>query len=436
MNTNKFYHSVYLQTELCRGCIHCLKRCPTQAIRVNNRKASIISEFCIDCSECITHCPYHAKVTLHDRLSNLGRYKYKVALVDPSIYGQFNNLTDPNILLSGLIGLGFDDVFEVGLAYEYLAEKIRAYIDEEKPDYPLINSTCPSITRLIRVRFPNLIDYMVPMLSPAEIAAQAALAEATKRSGLPREEIGIVYISPCPALISYSKAPLGTKETHIDTCLAMKDLYKPLLATMANMRNDPIPLSRVSKTGARSGMISAEAKSLHLDHFMAADGIENVIRVLNAVEDEKIPPYMQYIELKGCSAGCVGGVLNVENPFIARSKAHNLANACPPAESRISYFEEECGIDPMWTEPITYETVYQLGDSMAESMEKMNTVEQILQRLPRLDCGSCGAPTCRTMAEDIVRGVPGASTDRCIYIMRGSYARLQEQEDYRNRRKS
>ncbi len=429
--SNKFYHSVHLETDLCRGCIHCLKRCPTQAIRVINRKAMIISELCIDCSECITHCPYHAKVSLRDRLSELDRFQYKTALIDPSIYGQFNNLTDPDTLLSAFLELGFDDVFEVGLAYEYLAERIHAYIDKEKPDHPLINSTCPSITRLIRVRFPDLIDYMVPMLSPAEISAMAALAEAEKKSGLPREAIGIVYISPCPALISYAHEPLGTKKTHIDACLAMKDLYKPLLGAMKKVRNDPKPLSRVSETGARSGMISSEAKSLRLNHFMAADGIENVIRILNAIEDEMVPAGMQYIELKGCSAGCVGGVLNVENPHIARSKVHNLAKTRKKRQELTSYFEQECGIDPMWSAPVTYEKVLALGDSMAESMKKMGEIEDILRRLPRLDCGSCGAPTCQTMAEDIVRGVPGAAVDRCIYIMRGSYARLQREERLR-----
>ena len=35
---DKFYHSVRLDEDLCKGCINCIKRCPTQAIRVQDGK--------------------------------------------------------------------------------------------------------------------------------------------------------------------------------------------------------------------------------------------------------------------------------------------------------------------------------------------------------------------------------------------------------------
>ena len=43
---DKFGHSVYLDENLCKGCINCIKRCPTQAIRVRDGKAVITKEFC------------------------------------------------------------------------------------------------------------------------------------------------------------------------------------------------------------------------------------------------------------------------------------------------------------------------------------------------------------------------------------------------------
>ena len=48
---DKFNHSVRLDPELCKGCINCIKRCPTQAIRVRNGKALINAKFCIDCGD-------------------------------------------------------------------------------------------------------------------------------------------------------------------------------------------------------------------------------------------------------------------------------------------------------------------------------------------------------------------------------------------------
>ena len=38
---DKFYHSVRLDESLCKGCITCIKRCPTEAIRVRDGKAWI-----------------------------------------------------------------------------------------------------------------------------------------------------------------------------------------------------------------------------------------------------------------------------------------------------------------------------------------------------------------------------------------------------------
>ena len=54
---DKFYHSVRLDESLCKGCINCIKRCPTEAIRVRGGKASINNKFCIDCGECIRVSP-------------------------------------------------------------------------------------------------------------------------------------------------------------------------------------------------------------------------------------------------------------------------------------------------------------------------------------------------------------------------------------------
>ena len=50
---SEFFHSVTLDRDLCHGCINCVKRCPTEAIRVRDGKAKILSDRCIDCGECI-----------------------------------------------------------------------------------------------------------------------------------------------------------------------------------------------------------------------------------------------------------------------------------------------------------------------------------------------------------------------------------------------
>ena len=84
-----YFHSVRLDKDKCRGCTNCLKRCPTEAIRVRNGKAIIVKERCIDCGECIRVCPHHAKYANRDSLEQINNYKYKIALPAPALYGQF-----------------------------------------------------------------------------------------------------------------------------------------------------------------------------------------------------------------------------------------------------------------------------------------------------------------------------------------------------------
>lgn len=178
---DKFYHSVRLDEELCMGCINCIKRCPTQAIRVRNGKAQINSKFCIDCGECIRVCPHHAKHATYDKLEVLKQYEYTVALPPPSLYSQFNNLDDVNIVLNALLMMGFDDVFEVSAAAELVSEATREYLSENPDKLPAISTACPSVVRLIRVKFPNLIPNLLPLNPPVEVAAILAAQKAMEK---------------------------------------------------------------------------------------------------------------------------------------------------------------------------------------------------------------------------------------------------------------
>lgn len=46
----------------------------------------------------------------------------------------------------------------------------------------------------------------------------------------------------------------------------------------------------------------------------------------------------------------------------------------------------------------------------------MGEMKKIESSLPGLDCGTCGAPSCSDLAEDIVRGK--ASIEDCVFFSR------------------
>ena len=418
---DKFYHSVRLDADLCMGCINCIKRCPTQAIRVRNGKAQINSKFCIDCGECIRGCPHHAKHATYDKLDVLKQYEYTVALPAPSLYSQFNNLDDVNIVLNALLMMGFHDVFEVSAAAELVSEATREYLSENPDRLPAISTACPSVVRLIRVRFPNLIPNLLPLNPPVEVAAILAAEKAMKETGLPREKIGIIFISPCPSKVTYVKSPLGTDHSEVDRVLAIKDVYPQLLSCMKAVGDDPPEIGTSGKIGISWGRSGGEASGLFTEEYLAADGIENVIRVLEDMEDQKFTN-LKFVELNACNGGCVGGVLTVENPYVAEVKLKRLRKYMPVARSHIEGNAEEL---VKWTKEVQYEPVFNLGNTMMESFARLNQVERLCKKLPGLDCGSCGAPTCKSLAEDIVRGE--AVESDCVYYLRENLHKLSEE---------
>ena len=172
------FRPVYLDTDRCNGCVGCMKRCPTEAIRVRGGKAQIMYERCIGCGECVRHCATHAKKEFYDPLDIIKNFKYKVAVPSPSLYAQFNNIFDTNYVLTALKNLGFDDVVEAAAGAEYVSAATAEYIKEVRyENKPVISSACPAVVNLILMRYENLIDNLSPMQQPEEVAANMARAK-------------------------------------------------------------------------------------------------------------------------------------------------------------------------------------------------------------------------------------------------------------------
>lgn len=416
-------HSVYLQLDKCKGCTNCVKRCPTEAIRIHDGHSVINEDRCIDCGECIRHCPYKAKTASYDKLEKYSGYKWKIALPAPALYGQFDNLDDIDYVVSGLLECGFDDVFEVGRAAELVSEFTRAYLSRPNIVRPVISSACPVIARLISVRFPYLCDNLLPIIPPVELAARMAKKEALeKHPDLTERDVCVIFISPCPAKVSYIRNPLGVGESAIDGAVSMSEIYFKLVSTMSKIEN-PNRSSECGIIGISWAGSGGEAAALFNDKYLSADGIENCIKVLDEIENENFAG-LEFIELNACNGGCVGGALTVENPFIAKARLQNLRRYLPVSENHITgeqktemaTYNISSRPDVVWDAPIEYSPVTALNSDRIAAMRMMSDIQQINNMFPQLDCGACGAPTCRAFAEDIVRH--GGDASECIFLMR------------------
>ena len=69
--------------------------------------------------------------------------------------------------------------------------------------------------------------------------------------------------------------------------------------------------------------------------------------------------------------------------------------------------------------------VFTLDNDVNKALEKMTDIENLYKRLPQIDCGSCGAPTCRCFAEDVV--MQKSNIEECIFILREKIKELSDQ---------
>lgn len=389
--------TVVLDDEKCIGCITCMRRCPTEAIRIVNGKAKIQYEKCINCGECIRSCKGGAKRPVYDSFDLVKSYPYKIALPSPSLFGQFNHLDDPNYVIEGLLVLGFDEVFEVGLAAELVTDCSKKLMAEGKLPRPVISTACPAVVELILMKFHELADHMLEVYAPAKIAAKLAKKRAIGR-GIPADDIGIFFISPCPAKVYSLHKEEVSNEKYISGVLSQSDVYFRLVEKM-NKIEKPRKLGKCGHFGINWGSSGGESNGLGLGNYIHCSGIRNVLGLLTEMSDGKLDG-ADFVEMNVCPGGCVGGVLNVENPFIARNKMRQLAEKMktPPATM------EEFGLTTdffLWDKEPEPITSFRFDSDVFAAMEKMMLVEEYLKKLPGIDCGACGAPSCRTHAEDV-----------------------------------
>jgi len=414
------FHSVRLDAEKCKGCTNCIKRCPTEAIRVHDAKATIIEERCIDCGECIRSCPNHAKYAVTDNLDKLSAYKYTIALPSPSFFGQFKNQEHIEDILHAFLGLGFNEVFEVALAAEIVGYIVRRQLMADRVKKPLFSSACPAVLRLMQIKFPDLLKQCAPVLTPMEVAARLAKEEAVKKTGLSYDEIGTFFISPCPAKVTEVKHPMATKHSAVDGVIGANLIFRNILKETSKINGfgKPSKLQRATNQGMAWGFVTGESKNIDFGRSLAVSGIHNVISLLDEIERGELQD-VDFFELQACTGGCVGGPLNVTNLFVGRVRLRDLIKRLGSKET---FFDEKRLIELYSqnhfdaTEPFQPRFLMPLDEDVAQALIKLERLDQITNELPGLDCGACGSPSCRALAEDVIRGI-AFETD-CVIKLR------------------
>ncbi len=417
--TEPYYHSVRFEPGLCDGCLACVRACPTRAVRIRRGAAVMLEDRCVDCGECLKACARRAVRSLTGSLAELSRFDYTVAVPSPALYTQFDAEMTPAVVLEALRRIGFDDAVGLSGACEAASLAIDHYLADYRGQHPVISSACPTVVRLIQVKYPTLLDQLLPMLSPREVAARAIKRARVAQTGLPPERIGVVYVTPCPAkMVSLVDHP-GMECSYFDSAVSIADLFLHLMGALGEPpRHNGVPDETETAAGLHWALSTGLSPSGPAEDTLAVAGLPNVLRILDDIEKGKLRRYA-FVECHACPEGCVSGVLTVEDPYVARARAVRLMRSLQSRGDvdRDRVRQEYAEGSFRMAHRITARPMRPLHDEVAVAITRMIQRDRILTSLPRIDCGACGAPTCDAFAEDVVRGELGE--DACVFLREG-----------------
>ena len=422
MENGFFHHALTIREDICTGCSLCMRVCPTGALRIRDGKARLTNDRCVDCGECFRSCPVNAIIIEQDDFSRIFDYKHRVALVPAVLHGQFRHEVSMSEISAVLRSLGFTWVYEVEHGAEILKPAIEDLMKVRTLPRPLISTYCPAVVRLIQVRFPALIRNLATIKAPLEMAAFYC-RRVLRDQGAHNAEIGVFYVTPCAAKIAAVKSPVGEESTPITGVINMDSIYNRINRTLRNKgelpRGEEHPYT-VDPDSLIWSLTNGEASCVN-GHTLAIDGMNNVTEFLEQLENDEITG-VDYLELRACDEGCAGGVLLSSNRFLVAERLRTKALSLKPGKNKnetdeipgIEAYSEYLMNKVRITEEIKPRSMYRLSDDRDKALKMMKRSRRLMCWLPGTDCGLCGAPSCQSLAEDIVRHK--ADISQCVFI--------------------
>ena len=355
--------------ELCVGCLDCLKACPTRALRVWNGQPHILSAQCIECTTCIETCRrgvFKVPVTRSGNASEESPASAHTLVIPRALLTQFGSRIPPTAALVALKNLGYEDIRFTEEWDQELRSIMRRYAAEREM-HPVISPICPAVVSLIESQFPSLIPQIAPFMTPIEAAVEAwALGTAT-------------FVPACPSQHTLLKrADLSGRLRIIDPA----ELSARVLRQVGTQTETPVQIRKHSDRKGSGGNRDPGV--------LEAWGIRNVVEILEQAE-RGLAGDFRILELSCCENGCYGTPLFQENPYMAEKRwsASVLEPGRPLSVASIR-------------QPRRARPGMRLDPDMCKAIEKLARIDELTTELPGRDCGVCGAPTCSSLAEDIV----------------------------------
>ena len=403
-----------IDSQKCTLCYTCIRICPVKAIMVKHNKsyAEIDDDRCVGCGNCLDICPEEA-ISFRDstaEVTRLIRSKAKVAaIVDPSISGEFDDITDYRKFVKMIRELGFDYVTEVSFGIDLIADQYRKLVREFKGKY-YIFSNCPAVVMHVEKYEPEMINNLAPVITGMTLSARVARACYGK-------DLKIVAISPC--LAAKREAYRYDGDGRVDALITFRELRemfaeRKIEESKLEYSDFDQPLGAAGALYPLSeGIIQAARLSEDLleGSIITAEGAGNIKAALNEFSGqiEDIEKHFNLFYCEGCLMG--PGTSPDRKKFLRRTLVTNYA------KKRDKVFDKEA-----WQKQVEEYSSLPVNATFVNDDQRMeepseDKIAEIMRIIGKGDeegmkgCSACGYPSCREFAVAVAKGL--AKTEMC-----------------------
>ncbi|MFO7723284.1 MAG: [Fe-Fe] hydrogenase large subunit C-terminal domain-containing protein, partial [Bacteroidales bacterium] len=398
----------------CTLCYTCIRICPVKAILVKHNQsfAEIDDNRCVGCGNCLDICPEEAisfRSSTNAVTQLIDSDEKVAAIVDPSISGEFDDITDYRKFVKMIRELGFDYVLEISFGIDLIAARYKSLLEDFKGKY-YIFSNCPAVVMHIEKYNPELINNLAPLITGMTLSAKVARAVYGK-------DLRVVAISPCIA--AKREAVRYEGEGKVDELITFRELRemfaeRKIEESKLEFSDFDQPLGAAGALYPISeGIIQAAdlSEDLLKGDIITSEGADNIRAALeeftNHIDD--LQKHFNLFYCEGCLMG--PGTSPGRQKFLRRTLVTNYA------KKRDKIFDKQ-----EWTEHfknfslLPVDAVFRNDDQRMEepSEEKIAEIMRIIGKGDEhgmKGCSACGYPSCREFATAVAKGL--AKTEMC-----------------------
>ncbi len=397
-----------IDDDKCRNSYSCVRVCPVNAIEVRPQKdhPTILSNRCIGCGLCYISCSPKAiefrdsKEEVKDLLRS---GKKVVALIEPSIASEFDDITDFRKFVAMIRKLGFNYVHEVSFGVDLIAANYADLFSKAEGKY-YITANCPSVVKMVEKFHPEMTTNLAPLVSP-----MIATAMVVKK--LYGDDVAAVQIGPCidakdEALLYDS----GKLISGVLTFIELRQLFEEFNIQERTVKMSdfdppygywgalyPVPAGIIQAAGIKRDMLSGRV--------ITASGREDVLEAIHDF-DKSIDTINHHFNLFFCHGCLLGpGMENHNEKFRRRALVSRYT------EKRISTLDRD-----QWQKNMDKFLKLDFSRSFVPDDQRIpeppeEAIIEVLKIVGKndpeeeLNCGACGYMSCRDFASTVAKGL-------------------------------